>query len=149
MKKSVQEQKDTDEKTADLVNQVKSSAQKIKKTAHKLSLHEKKKEKKAEAKAESKAMAETEDKEKKQSLKSVVTPDTIEEDKHGKFIEVSTETFKKNKKKVKRLLDKNSEAKIDGLTLDEMEEKERREKKEKREGGGKRERRRRRSYVRM
>lgn len=42
----------------------------------------------------------------------------------GKFIDVPESEFDKDASKIKKTLDKHSEAKIDGMTKEEMEDKE-------------------------
>lgn len=61
-------------------------------------------------------------------MKATATPavskDDIEADKSGKFIDVPTSDFDENSHKIKSMIDKHSEAKIEGLTKNEMEDKE-------------------------
>jgi len=60
----------------------------------------------------------------KSFAKASVTKKDIEQDKTGKFIDVPSTQFDEDSLKIKKTLDHHSEAKIDGMTKLEMEDKE-------------------------
>lgn len=102
-------QKDTTD-TQDLIDSVKKSAQKVKKTGAKSPNFDFKKARK--------------DKKVKAEAKAIVSKGDIEQDKQGKFIDVPVSQFDKDATKIKKTLDRHAEARIDGMTKEEMEEKE-------------------------
>lgn len=53
-----------------------------------------------------------------------MTKGDIEQDKNGKFIDVPTEQFDGDSSKIKKTLDRHSEARVDGMTKSDLEEKE-------------------------
>ena len=71
-----------------------------------------------------KAKKESKAKRTKAIAKATVSKDKIEQDKAGTFIDVPKSQFDKDASKIEKVLDKNSEAKIDGMTKHEMEDKE-------------------------
>jgi hypothetical protein len=60
----------------------------------------------------------------KAEAKAIVSKGDIEQDKRGKFIDVPVSQFDKDASKIKKTLDRHAEARVDGMTKEEMEEKE-------------------------
>jgi hypothetical protein len=114
-------QKDTTD-TQDLIDSVKKSAQKVKKTGAK-SLNFDFKKAKKDKKVKAEATFNT-NQMSSRSNKAIVSKGDIEQDKQGKFIDVPVSQFDKDASKIKKTLDRHAEARIDGMTKEEMEEKE-------------------------